>query len=40
MLLINNAGSSTGASLLDDDMEKRQLEFDTHFFGMLSMVRA
>ncbi|KTD86658.1 SDR family oxidoreductase [Paenibacillus etheri] len=39
-LLINNAGSSTGASLLEDDVEKIQLEFDTHFFGTLSMVRA
>lgn len=38
-LLINNAGSSTGASLLDDDVEKIHLEFDTHFFGTLSMVR-
>lgn len=39
-LLINNAGSSTGASLLEDDVEKIQLEFDTHFFGTLSMIRA
>ncbi|ULO06249.1 SDR family oxidoreductase [Paenibacillus sp. 19GGS1-52] len=39
-LLINNAGSSTGASLLEGDMEKIQLEFDTHFFGTLSMVRS
>ncbi|MDQ0088972.1 NAD(P)-dependent dehydrogenase (short-subunit alcohol dehydrogenase family) [Paenibacillus anaericanus] len=38
-ILINNAGSSTGASLLDDDVEKIHLEFDTHFFGTLSMVR-
>ncbi|MNC34047.1 putative oxidoreductase [compost metagenome] len=39
-LLINNAGSSTGASLLEGDVEKIQLEFDTHFFGTLSMVRS
>ncbi|WP_409345914.1 SDR family oxidoreductase [Paenibacillus sp. MBLB4367] len=39
-LLINNAGSSTGASLLDGDLDKIQLEFNTHFFGTLSMVRA
>lgn len=38
--LINNAGSSTGASLLEGDLEKIQLEFDTHFFGTLSMVRS
>lgn len=38
-ILINNAGSSTGASLLNDDVEKIHLEFDTHFFGTLSMVR-
>lgn len=39
-ILINNAGSSTGASLLEGDMEQIQLELDTHFFGTLSMVRA
>lgn len=39
-LLINNAGSSTGVSLLDGDLEKIQLEFNTHFFGTLSMVRS
>ncbi|WP_149096048.1 SDR family oxidoreductase [Paenibacillus terrae] len=38
-VLINNAGSSTGASLLDGDPEKIDLEFNTHFFGTLSMVR-
>jgi NAD(P)-dependent dehydrogenase (short-subunit alcohol dehydrogenase family) len=38
-LLINNAGSSTGASLLDGDLEKIHLEFNTHVFGTLSMVR-
>ncbi|WP_179032111.1 SDR family oxidoreductase [Paenibacillus kribbensis] len=39
-LLINNAGTSTGASLLDGDLEKIHLEFNTHVFGTLSMVRA
>lgn len=38
-LLINNAGSATGASLLDGDLEKIQMEFNTHFFGTLSMIR-
>jgi NAD(P)-dependent dehydrogenase (short-subunit alcohol dehydrogenase family) len=38
-LLINNAGSSTGASLLDGDLDQIHLEFNTHFFGTLSMVR-
>ncbi|QIZ08323.1 SDR family oxidoreductase [Priestia megaterium] len=38
-LLINNAGSSTGASLIDGDLDKIHLEFNTHFFGTLSMVR-
>ncbi|WP_246320577.1 SDR family oxidoreductase [Paenibacillus qinlingensis] len=39
-LLINNAGSSTGASLLESDWDNIQLEFDTHVFGTLAMVRA
>ena len=39
-LLINNAGSSTGAALLDGDLDQIHLEMDTHFFGTLSMVRA
>lgn len=39
-LLINNAGSSTGAALLDGDVDKIRLEMDTHFFGTLSMIRA
>jgi NAD(P)-dependent dehydrogenase (short-subunit alcohol dehydrogenase family) len=38
-LLINNAGSSTGASLIDGELDKIHLEFNTHFFGTLSMVR-
>ncbi|WP_068496668.1 SDR family oxidoreductase [Paenibacillus kribbensis] len=39
-LLINNAGTSTGASLIDGDLDKIHLEFNTHVFGTLSMVRA
>jgi NAD(P)-dependent dehydrogenase (short-subunit alcohol dehydrogenase family) len=39
-LLINNAGSATGANLLDDDLERIRLEIDTHFFGTLSVIRA
>jgi NAD(P)-dependent dehydrogenase (short-subunit alcohol dehydrogenase family) len=39
-LLINNAGSATGADLLHGDLDKIRLEIDTHFFGTLSVVRA
>jgi NAD(P)-dependent dehydrogenase (short-subunit alcohol dehydrogenase family) len=39
-LLINNAGSSTGADLLTGDLDKIQLELDTHYFGTLSVIRA
>src|SRR5882724_7526565 len=39
-LLINNAGSATGADLLHGDLERIRLEIDTHFFGTLSVVRA
>ncbi|SFE09346.1 NADP-dependent 3-hydroxy acid dehydrogenase YdfG [Paenibacillus catalpae] len=39
-ILINNAGSSTGASLLEGDLEQIHLEFDTHFFGTLSMIHS
>jgi NAD(P)-dependent dehydrogenase (short-subunit alcohol dehydrogenase family) len=39
-LLINNAGVSTGASLISGSLEDIHTEFDTHFFGTLSMVRA
>ncbi|WP_138754847.1 SDR family oxidoreductase [Paenibacillus sinopodophylli] len=38
-LLINNAGTATGASLLSGDLEDIHLEFDTHVFGTLSMIR-
>jgi len=39
-LLINNAGSSTGADLLNAHPDAIRLEMDTHFFGTLSMIRA
>jgi NAD(P)-dependent dehydrogenase (short-subunit alcohol dehydrogenase family) len=39
-LLINNAGVSTGASLINGRLEDIHIEFDTHFFGTLSMIRA
>ncbi len=39
-LLINNAGSSTGADLLRGDLAKIRLEMDTHYFGTLSVIRA
>lgn len=38
-LLINNAGSSTGASLLEGQLADIRLEMDTHYFGTLSMIR-
>jgi NAD(P)-dependent dehydrogenase (short-subunit alcohol dehydrogenase family) len=39
-LLINNAGSSTGAGLLTGSLEDIRLEMDTHYFGTLLMTRA
>ena len=39
-ILVNNAGSSTGASLLTGDLADVRLEFDTHFFGTLEVIRA
>jgi len=38
-ILINNAGSSTGASLLTGDLADIRLEFDTHFLGALEVIR-
>ncbi|GGL15668.1 short-chain dehydrogenase [Sphaerisporangium melleum] len=38
--LINNAGISTGSSLLTGDLANIRLEMETHFFGTLSAVRA
>lgn len=39
-LLINNAGISTKTDLLTGPLEDIHLEFDTHFFGNLSVIRA
>jgi NAD(P)-dependent dehydrogenase (short-subunit alcohol dehydrogenase family) len=39
-ILVNNAGSSTGSSLLAGDMDDIRLELDTHFFGTLAVTRA
>ena len=39
-LLINNAGSLTGAALLEGDLADIRLEMETHYFGTLSMTRA
>src|SRR5215472_4040217 len=39
-ILINNAGSSTGASLLSGDPADIRLEMDTHFHGTLAVTRA
>jgi NAD(P)-dependent dehydrogenase (short-subunit alcohol dehydrogenase family) len=39
-ILVNNAGSSTGSSLLTGDVAAIRLEMDTHFFGTLAVTRA
>jgi len=39
-ILVNNAGSSTGSSLLTGDLADIRLELDTHFFGTLAVIRA
>ncbi|MCT9083062.1 SDR family oxidoreductase [Streptomyces fulvoviolaceus] len=39
-VLVNNAGSSTGADLLTADLDAVRLEMDTHYFGTLSVTRA
>jgi NAD(P)-dependent dehydrogenase (short-subunit alcohol dehydrogenase family) len=39
-ILINNAGSSTGSSLLTGDLPRIRLEMDTHYFGTLNVTRA
>ncbi|MFJ9151678.1 SDR family oxidoreductase [Streptomyces sp. NPDC102270] len=39
-ILVNNAGSSTGADLLAADLDDIRLEIDTHYLGTLSVVRA
>jgi NAD(P)-dependent dehydrogenase (short-subunit alcohol dehydrogenase family) len=38
-LLINNAGSATGADLLTGDLDKIRLEMDTHYYGTLAVTR-
>lgn len=39
-LLINNAGSSTGQTLLTGDLDQIRLEMETHYFGTLTATRA
>jgi NAD(P)-dependent dehydrogenase (short-subunit alcohol dehydrogenase family) len=39
-LLVNNAGSSTGAALLDGSLADIELEMNTHFYGTLRVTRA
>jgi NAD(P)-dependent dehydrogenase (short-subunit alcohol dehydrogenase family) len=39
-ILVNNAGSFTGASLLTGDLADIRLELDTHFLGTLAVTRA
>lgn len=39
-ILINNAGIATNQSLLAGDMNLIRLEMETHFYGLLGMVRA
>src|SRR6202012_4360646 len=39
-LLINKAGSSTGANLLTGSLDDIRLELDTHYFGTLAVTRA
>jgi NAD(P)-dependent dehydrogenase (short-subunit alcohol dehydrogenase family) len=39
-ILINNAGSSTGSSLLNGSLSDIRLEMNTHYFGPLLVTRA
>jgi NAD(P)-dependent dehydrogenase (short-subunit alcohol dehydrogenase family) len=39
-ILVNNAGSYTGASVVDGSLEDIRLEMDTHFYGTLLVTRA
>jgi NAD(P)-dependent dehydrogenase (short-subunit alcohol dehydrogenase family) len=39
-LLVNNAGSSTGAALLDGPLADVELEMSTHYYGTLAVIRA
>jgi NAD(P)-dependent dehydrogenase (short-subunit alcohol dehydrogenase family) len=38
-VLINNAGSNTGADPLAGDLDTIRLEMDTHYYGTLSVIR-
>jgi NAD(P)-dependent dehydrogenase (short-subunit alcohol dehydrogenase family) len=38
--LVNNAGSSTGQTLLDGDLDLIRTEMETHYFGTLGVTRA
>ncbi|WP_207841920.1 SDR family oxidoreductase [Williamsia soli] len=38
-LLVNNAGISTGASLITGDLAEIRREMDTHFWGTLDVIR-
>ncbi|MFF8577259.1 SDR family oxidoreductase [Streptomyces albidoflavus] len=38
-LLVNNAGISTGASLVSGDLAQIRQEMDTHFWGTLGVIR-
>jgi NAD(P)-dependent dehydrogenase (short-subunit alcohol dehydrogenase family) len=39
-LLVNNAGISTGATLVTGDLAELRREMDTHFWGTLDVIRA
>jgi NAD(P)-dependent dehydrogenase (short-subunit alcohol dehydrogenase family) len=39
-ILVNNAGSSTGSSVLTGDLADIRLEMNTHYFGTLTVTRA
>jgi len=39
-LLVNNAGSSTGAGVLTGSLDDVRLEMETHYLGTLAMIRA
>ncbi len=39
-LVVNNAGISTGAGLMDGDLADLEREMQTHFFGTLAVTRA
>jgi NAD(P)-dependent dehydrogenase (short-subunit alcohol dehydrogenase family) len=39
-VVINNAGTSLGAHLLDSDLDEIRREMETHYFGTLAVTRA